>query len=417
MKSAIILFAFLIAGIFFSATVLADPQIQVTSTVSPTPVSPGSDGYVQLTLTNSGNAVANSIQITGVSSDPSIKVSSNAIGNLGALGNGQSTTAAVKFSVSGSAPSGLYTIRFAISICTSSCNEIDPTSVVTVQAPSALQIISIQPSILAAGQSATLDFNLMNTGNDGLSNIVLTWQTPNNEILPLGLSNRQFITSMGGGASVDLPINVSVGSSVAPGVYPLSVQLVYFDKSGVKQSINSTIGIKIGGTTDFDVSLQQYSAGTASLSIANIGVNPATSVSVLIPDQNNFAVSGANSVYLGNLNAGDFSVANFAVTSSRFTRGANGAPSNASSGSDLLTVQITYSDTSGGRQIAEKQIVLNLAASSSGTTFQRNRGLSFTTIIEIVAVIIVAAVVLLWFFKFRKKKTSLSHILGRKSGK
>jgi hypothetical protein len=427
-ESAAIVLSFLLTGIFFggslfAVSVLADPQIQVSSTVSPSPVSPGSDGYVQLTFTNTGNSAASSIQIVGVTHDSSISVSSDAIGNVGSLGAAASSTALVKFSVASTATSGLYIIRFQINICTSSCSEIDPNAVVTVQTSSALEVSSVQPSTLSAGEITVLHFKLLNEGKDPINNIIMTWSMPDNEILPLGISNRQFITSIGGGSSLDIPVNVSVASTVTPGVYPLSVQLAYRDKSGMAQNFSSSIGIKIGGMTDFDIGLQSYSAGTASLSIANIGVNPATSVSVSVPEQSNFAVSGASSVFLGTLNAGDFSVASFQLTS-RFSRTVNGGGTSASTStpsgalSNGLTVEITYSDTSGARQTVQKQITLNLAAAetgSTGTTAIRNRGflgLSETVWIAIVAVI-VAAFALLWFFKFRKKKNFLNDFFAR----
>ena len=416
MKSSIIFLSFLIAGMFFANIVLADPQIQVSSLVNPTPIAPGTDGYVQLTFTNTGTSAANSIQIVGIYPDPNLKISSSGIGNIGALGNGQSTTALIKFSVLNTASSGLYTIRFVVNYCTSSCNEIDPTAIITVQAPSTLQVSSVQPDTLAAGQTSVLNFNLVNEGSDAINNVVMTWQTPNNEILPLGLSNRQYISSIGGAQSLVIPVNVAVGSSVSPGVYPLTVQLVYYDKSGVKQNTTSSIGIKIGGTTDFDVGVQQYSAGTLSLSIANVGVNPATSVSVSIPDQNNFAVSGASSVFLGTLNSGDFSIANFQI-SSKFAGNQNGFPRNSTVGtSNTLTLEISYSDTSGARQSVEKKVTLNLASSQTSATTQRSQGFGFMTILEIAIVAIIIAVVLLWYFKFRKKK-SLPSIFGRISGK
>lgn len=420
MKSVIIL-SFLIAGIFFINSVSADPLVQVSSSVNPSPVAPGTDGYVQLTFTNAGTGTSAtaSIQVTDIFTDSNVNFVNNGVVNVGSLGAGQSTTAVFKFSVANSAPSGLYTIKFAANICGTSCSAINPTVVVTVQSPSTLQVTSIQPDTLSAGQTTTLNFNLFNEGTDTLNNIIFTWQTPNNEILPLGISNRQYITSLGGQTSLTIPFNVSVGSSVTPAVYPLTIQLAYYDKSGVKQNVTSTIGIKIGGTTDFDVGLQQYSAGTLSLSVANIGVNPATSVSVSIPQQNNFVVSGAASSFLGTLNSGDFSVASFQVTR-RVTRtqNANGNLNESGiSGASNLILQISYSDTSGSRQILQKEINLDLSSSQvtgTGTITQRNRGIDYYTIILII--IVVVAVFLLWYFKLRKNKAFLSS-LGRISTK
>lgn len=415
MKNSTIVLSFLVAALFFVNAVSADPLIQVSFSVSPTPVAPGSDGYVQLTFINTGTSAASNIQITGVAPDPNLQVNWGGVSNLGSLGNGQSTTSVVKFSVLGNAPSGLYNIRFAINYCTSSCNEIDTTAVITVQSPSTLQVLSVSPSIFSAGETATLNFNLVNEGTDTINNIAFTWSTPNNEILPLGFSNTQFIPSLGGGSSMIIPVNVSASSSVSPGVYPMSIQLVYFDKSGIKQNVTSKIGILIGGTTDFDVAVQQVSAGTVTLSVANIGVNPATSVLISIPQQSNFAVSGASSSFLGTLNPGDFYPASFTI-SSRAARNPNGTFS--AGINNTLEVAISYSDTSGARQVLQKEVTLEMSSFLTGTsgTTVRNRGFGFIEIIEIVVAIIVIAIVV-WFLEFRKKRHAISNLVRRRRGK
>jgi hypothetical protein len=149
--------------------------------------------------------------------------------------------------------------------------------------------------------------------------------------------------------------------------------------------------------------------------VANIGVNPATSVSVSIPQQNNFVASGASSSFLGTLNSGDFSVASFQVTRRLArTQNANGNLNESGiTGASNLILQISYSDTSGSRQIVQKEISLDLSSSQvTGTTgiTQRNRGIDYYTIILIV--IVVVAVFLLWYFKLRKNKTFLG-LLGK----
>jgi cobalamin biosynthesis Mg chelatase CobN len=76
-------------------------------------------------------------------------------------------------------------------------------------------------------------------------------------------------------------------------------------------------------------------------------------------------------------------------------------------------LQISYSDTSGSRQIVQKEISLDVSSSQiSGTAVSttRSRGIDYFTIILIVIVVVV--VFLLWYFKFRKNKTFLS-LLGK----
>jgi len=408
MKKILLVLSFVFVTMFFANSVLgSEVLIQASFSTNPTTVVPGSDGYLQLALKNVGTAGASSIKVNRISYDQYITVATGSIRDLGSLGDGESTTALFKFSVSSIAPSGLYTVRFSIDYCSdSSCTEINPTAVISVQAPSTLQITSVEPSTLAAGETTTLNINLANDGADAINNIVLSWQTPNNEILPLGTSNRQFIPSLNGKASLTIQVNVSVGSSVTPGVYPLTINMQYFDKSGFRQNTTSSIGIKIGGTTEFDVGIQESTAGTTSLSIANIGVNPATSVSIRIPEQQNFAVSGATSVFLGTLNPGDFGIASFQISSRSAITNPNGGNvgRNITNAGRNISVEISYSDTSGGRQIIQKEVLLTLSTATSSRNVSGNSGFLSGTILYVAIGAIILVVVAVWFFKFRKRK-------------
>ncbi len=416
-KIILVCAAVLAAAVFaVSALGAGTPLLQAGFSQNPVSAAPGSDGYVQMTLNNAGSSGIYSIKVASAAGDGYVSADSSAIGSLGSLGAGQSAAYLFKFSVSGSASSGLHPLSFTIDYCsdTSGCAEINPSAIISVQSPSALQIVSVAPSTLSAGETTTLGFNLKNSGADAISNIVLSWQMPNNEILPLGTGNRQIVSNLEAGASISIPVNVSVGPSVSPGAYPMTVSLQYIDKSGAKQNVTASVGINIGGATQFDAGVQDTSSGTTSLSIANIGVNPATSVSVSIPEQQDFAASGASSVFLGNLNPGDFGIASFQI----FSRGAgqnaagqnaagqNGFGTGARASPKNLTVEISYSDTSGTRQAVDKQIPLSLAASTfqgSGMNGMRQNGGLFGYLPYIV-VVIIAVALLAWFFKFRKRK-------------
>jgi len=77
----------------------AEPVIQASFSVNPSVSSPGSDGYIQLNLKNTGSAVANSIKVTLTSTDTGINVDPYRLVNMGGLGVGESNSALFKFSV------------------------------------------------------------------------------------------------------------------------------------------------------------------------------------------------------------------------------------------------------------------------------------------------------------------------------
>ncbi len=148
----------------------------------------------------------------------------------------------------------------------------------------------------------------------------------------------------------------------------------------------------VGGGTDFDTAFSDSSNGQMSFSVANIGSNPANSVSVTIPEQRGWSVTGSNSVIIGNLNKGDYTVASFKLQSSMSNmssqnRGArnnsnmqggqrsmNGSTSNSP---DTVLMQIAYTDTTGERNVVEKQVKIgfqNVASSDGLTGSQGRRG-------------------------------------------
>jgi hypothetical protein len=133
--------------------------------------------------------------------------------------------------------------------------------------------------------------------------------------------------------------------------------------------------VYVGGGTDFEVAFSESSSGTTSFSIANIGSNPAYSVSVIIPQQEGWTVSGSNSMIIGNLNNGDYTVASFALQSAR-TRtqpsqtGEQDMPDRAQQGSapsSEIAVQVAYTDTRGERHTINKKVQLNLQSAAAST--------------------------------------------------
>jgi len=63
-------------------------------------------------------------------------------------------------------------------------------------------------------------------------------------------------------------------------------------------SASDSIGMGVAGITDFELSYQE-SGNSFLLSVSNVGVNPAKAVSVEIPPQNSFSVSGSSTQVIG----------------------------------------------------------------------------------------------------------------------
>jgi hypothetical protein len=419
--------------------------LQVTFTTNPTIVAPGTNGYIEVNLKSIGVALSY-IEVSATSLDSSaVLPQGNWDVDVGSLDNGESCSIPFEFKIPSTASPGLYQVLFDVT----GSNEVKQTALIQVQDATILDITAVSPTEISIGKATTLNFNITNNGGTRIQNILFTWKDANNLILPIGADNRVTIPSIDAKNHTQISVVVMASSGISPGVYPLTILMQYYDQTGTKQTVNSTVGLQISGTTTFDVVLQTTTGSTTTFAIVNTGANTASSVVVSIPRQPMYSTTGASSSSVGNLDAGDYTLASFTLTSltSNLTRnettqfpsynrsGVNGPSSNRNftggrnnfmnqsffgSGNSLLLVQIEYTDVFGVRQTIQKQVSLSSGSSNgfssrSGTqsnSGNSNRGFSFQTqstgsnnslmyiAIGVVGIIVIAAVVQLG----RKKK-------------
>jgi len=174
--------------------------------------------------------------------------------------------------------------------------------------------------------------------------------------------------------------------------------------------------------TDFDVVVQDSTTSSTTLAIANIGANDAYSVIVRIPDQENFRVTGTSANIIGNLNAGDYTLVSFQITSNAnianiSTTGENMPPirsfnrtaTNISmvSGGNLV-VEIAYTDTLGIRRTIQKEVRLDTSGiTETGARTRLTQGSQLQIPsggLMYIAIGIVGIIVIVVIFKFRRRK-------------
>ncbi|MFH0897755.1 MAG: hypothetical protein V1850_06905 [Candidatus Bathyarchaeota archaeon] len=148
--------------------------------------------------------------------------------------------------------------------------------------------------------------------------------------------------------------------------------------------------------TDFDVVAQDAS----TIAIANVGANSASSVIVRIPDQQNFRTNGTSASIIGNLNAGDYTLASFQILSSRTPNSTNVSPA-----ASNLTVEISYTDTLGIRRTVEKSVPFGFSnIASTGRTLQRSQTSVVSNGLEYIIIGVVGIVVVVALIKIRSRK-------------
>ncbi|MFA4855287.1 MAG: hypothetical protein WC634_01700 [archaeon] len=253
--------------------------------------------------------------------------------------------------------------------------------------------VTVAPTVINPGNQTQMVFTVKNVGGTAVSNIAFSWAEANNLILPLGSDNRRYISVLKPGEAESVDYLVAADPNIATGIYPLDITLTFMDSDGTRTQ-SSQVGLILGGKTDFEVSAEMLSTGQVSISLANIGSNNADAVVVKIPNQAGIRVSGSNTSILGNLNKGDFTLANFELQTTAISQGQPSSQGPPSSGTDpssagrnfgdtnsslnssrQLVIQIDYTDTTGERQSVQKTVQLSSSSSSetTGTSGMRTR--------------------------------------------
>jgi hypothetical protein len=413
MKRVVVLALFALFLVNVVKAITFQPLVYASAQVYPQAIFPGSDGFVQLTLKNVGTDVADRIKINQVKIDGPIKTAEwNA--DLGSLNPSDTSTYFFKFTVNPSASPGLYTIQFAIDYCKGSvCQTIYPNAIVNVQAPSTLELLSVSPSSLKLGEKANITFKIANRGEFDINNLVFVWSLPTNYtnfILPLGVGNRLTISKLPAKSTYDITIPVYINPSAMVVSLPLMITLQYTDKAGNMQLINLVAGLEITSETDFDVSIQEFSQNSLTLVVTNIGSITAYSTILRVLPSRNFILSPAV-VVLGNLNAGDYTTATFSVQLLNITRNETNRTFERTFNitSDLIRVEVSYTDSSGVRRSVVKEItpmytsaraISTLRTTQAQKTQFSGEGLTYI----LIGIVGIVALVLVFRYALRRGK-------------
>ncbi|MFH0978537.1 MAG: COG1361 S-layer family protein [Candidatus Woesearchaeota archaeon] len=340
----------------------------------PNPAPAGGTATVRLKFENRGGQPANNLQIEVQPSYPFTVADGNNLQTVGSVNAFQTDNnyAQVQYTIkiSPDAHEGSYDlqVRYNYGSGGSWITQKFPIAVTNKE----FAQLMIDKSQLSPGQETKVTFTISNKGSAPLQNIAFSWTEPTGAVLPVYSDNTKYVQYLGIGQSVNLTYNVVADVNANPGLYQMQMTLKFESMTNTTISTaKTTAGIFVGGQTDFDVAFSESSVGQTSLSVANIGNNPAQSVTVIIPDQQGYRVTGSSSAIIGNLAKGDYTIVSFQIAGSqaRATAGSGGTSQQAAAKPAPLKVTVQYTDTTGHRQSAEKEVPIQFrAATSTGTT-------------------------------------------------
>ncbi|MCE8423163.1 MAG: COG1361 S-layer family protein [Candidatus Methanoperedens sp.] len=381
---------------------LADSTVLSISLANydPNPAIAGDTVDVRIGIQNIGGTTTNDLMLEIVPEYPfELVPGENAVQDVGIVQEYQAdSTQNIKvvtyhMQINKNAPAGSYELK--VKYYEQGSNEVTQKSLsLEVKSKESAEVIHIDQTMLVPGKQSSLKFTINNVGNAPLRDLTFSWANDDKIILPVGSDNTKYIRYIDIGNGTDLEYQVMADTNAQPGLYKLNLYLTYEDSmSNQTKTISTFAGVYVGGGTDFDVAFSDNTNGQMSFSVANIGSNPANSVSVVIPDQPGWSASGSNSVIIGNLNKGDYTVASFKLQSMisnmtsmtsqnrSFRNNTNfqgrSMQRQTNSSSDTLLIQIAYTDTRGERNVVEKYVKIglqNIASADGQAGFQGRRG-------------------------------------------
>lgn len=358
---------------------------------NPDPALAGATVEVRLGIANTGGKAASNIMLELMPAYPFALVpGESAVQSIGTIlgyqGQYDSNQKIVRYQlqVDKNAAAGNYTFKARTYDEGSKETLSQNTLSLYVTSKARAEVASIDNAVLVPGEQSSLKFTVNNVGNAPLRSLAFNWENEENIILPVGSDNTRYVKYIDVGGSAELEYQVIADNNANPGLYKLNLYLSYEDPAtGAEKKISTIAGVYVGGGTDFDAAFSESSNGETSFSIANIGSNPAYSVSVSIPEQRGWRVSGSNSAMIGNLNKGDYTVASFKLQSLSAMNQNRSAGRNVSymqampsqapqtfmqmqNGSqDRVLMQIAYTDTMGARKAVEKEVKVTLQNATS----------------------------------------------------
>jgi len=243
---------------------------------------------------------------------------------------------------------------------------------IDVESKDSAEVIYIDQVELLPGQITPMKFTINNVGSTLLKDLTFKWENEDDIILPVGSDNTKYIKYIDVGDSAELKFDVMASSSADPDLYKLDLSLSYDDPvTGTQKSIETKAGVYVGGATDFDVAFSGTSQAEYTFSISNIGSVSASSVTVNIPDQEGWKVTGSNSVIIGNLNQGDYTIASYTIRQTGTTTQDNNIPGKSAMEDAIINLKIDYTDSRGNRNSVMKQVSIDPSAlqTTDGATF------------------------------------------------
>ncbi len=337
---ALLMGVLLLAGLAHGASAQAPSpaRLQVTSALDPPTLSPGTEALLSLILVNVGGQAAGGISITASEAPEGLTFTGASASIIGSLGAGETGNRALQVAADADLPTGRYLVQLLIQYCsvsgaTCTYSTFAHTVSIHVVDTAELQIASVQPPQLSRSSTAELAIHVHNPSASRFEDIVLTWSAPGDALLPLGQDSTLRLARLAANAHHNFTVPVVVDGDAPGGLLPITLSITYRDVTGQARSLESRVGIEIGGIAAFDVGSATLENQALTVTLGNVGQNGASSVVVRALDA---AQRALGTTFLGTMDPGDFATLTITVD-----EGVQAA--------DIASLYIAYTDDLGQR--------------------------------------------------------------------
>ncbi len=256
-----------------------------------------------------------------------------------------------------------------------------------------ISLVNQDPYPAEPGGYVDLLFKVENQGNKKAENVVLELAPEYPFSLDSGVSAARELGTVeslqNGERAFLIKYKARVDKDAIDGENKIGVSYRY-GSGGVTYSKKFDIEIS-DPKTEFEVVMQDSSEDSVTFAIVNTGKNTAYSLIIRIPEQESYRITGASANVIGNLDAGDYTLASFQVNSGALNvtdipfRQRDFVQENVTretireTGPRNVLVELSYTDELGIRRTTQKEVRVELAGTGVTGAVTRMSGESSGT--------------------------------------
>ena len=294
------------------AAAVAHASLSVSGQTVPSSIGPGDSGNLVLTVANTGTEYARSVSLF-VKPNAQIAFGQQSYG-LQTIAPATSVQVSVPVKMSSAASEGATSVFVSLSYSDGESvgtvtTETSVSVVISKRSLVQIEDVSWGEGMIQPGDTLDVGVQLRNAGAGGLSYMTVTLGDSAQPFVAAAKDTEAYVGSLKQGATATAQFSIVVNRDAKTVAYSVPVTIAYYDDAGAAHSDVKYVGLKVSGTPEFVVALEDDSnalagvGGDITISIANRGT--ATANLLTIKFGPGIPVTPAE-YYVGNLDPDSF---------------------------------------------------------------------------------------------------------------